>query len=275
MAETTAVVARRAWGLLFFPVTQVSINGGQTPAVNSGLLASSHSLGSAHIGIAAVSAVGGAIFLRTLSQLASSAGNLPADFRCSFHHEPLAHYLEAIHKNDWIRVSVLLKRSNELLARCGAKFCVTPDAAVQQVLELAGVGSAIPWVSMTDLVADQVSKDGHKRVAILGTDLVMNSSTFQIPLGLKGVQVQIPNPEDCHEVDRIIFEELLYGKVVPKSLAFASQLIAKLKYEKQCDAVILASSEAPLLVDKENSALPVYHAADLLASAAIVRAAAL
>lgn len=259
------------YGTLFFGVTQTPANAGaaQSPT------ASSLSVGSAHIGVAAVSAVGGSIFLRTLSQLAAGTSNLPADFRCSFHHEPLAYYLDAIHKNDWERVSILLKRSNELLARCGAKFCVTPDAAVQQVLEHAQVGSAIPWLSMTDLVADRVWRDGHKRVAILGTDLVMNSSTFQIPLGLKGVHVQIPDPEDCREVDRIIFEELLYGKVVPKSLAYASQLIAKLKYEKQCDAVVLASSEAPLLVDKDSSALPVYHAAELLANEAIARAIAL
>jgi aspartate/glutamate racemase len=45
--------------------------------------------------------------------------------------------------------------------------------------------------------------------------------------------------------------------------------------ERGCGAVVLASSEAPLLISAENSPLPVFDAADILAETAIRRVTAL
>lgn len=224
---------------------------------------------SAHIGIAAVSPTGAALFLKTLSLRLSEDTSLPADVRFSVHHEPLEQYLDAISRNDWMKVALLLKRSNELLARCGAKFCITPDAAVQQVIQVAAAGSPIPWVSMADCVADEVAADGHKVVGIIGTELVMNSSTFQIPLGVRGIQVETPPEADRREIDRIIFKELLRGVTSTESQKFAARVIGELNTAKNCQAVILASSEAPLLIGAGASPLPVYHASEILARHAV------
>jgi aspartate racemase len=223
-----------------------------------------------HIGIAAVSPTGSALFLQTLSRRFAQEASLPPDARFSVHHEPLSEYLEAIARNDWLKVAMLLKRSNELLARCGAKFCITPDAAVQQVLQVASAGCPIPWVSMTDCVADEIIADGRKSVGIIGTELVMNSSTFQIPLGIRGVQVMTPDEGDRREMDRIIFQELLKGVIAPTSQAFAMEVIKRLRDEKGCDAVVLASSETPLLFESAGpSPLPLYHASEILAHHAV------
>jgi aspartate racemase len=225
----------------------------------------------AHLGIAAVSPVGAALFLQTFSRIAATTTGMPLETRCSVHHEPLQEYLDAIEKNDWSKVGLLLKRTNELLGRCGARLCVTPDAAVQHVIGIAESATTIPWLSMTDLVSDQVAIDKRKRVGILGTRLVMLSSTFQTPLGIKGIKVVPPSDEDCQILDRIIFEELLYGKIVPESQAFAAALLTKFRDEQECDAVILASSELPLLMDMESTPLPIYQATEILARAAIER----
>jgi aspartate racemase len=222
-----------------------------------------------HIGIAAVSPTGSALFLKTLSRRIAENSSLPQDLRFSVHHEPLAHYLEAIGRQDWMKVALLLRRSAELLARCGARFCVTPDAAVQQIIPAAADGSPIPWVSMADVTADQVAADGRKKVGIIGTELVMNSSTFQIPLGMRGVHVISPCESDRKEIDRIIFQELLLGIIRPESQAFAAQVISRLRADDGCDAVVLASSEAPLLVSAETSTLPIYQASDILAKHAV------
>jgi aspartate racemase len=223
----------------------------------------------AHIGIAAVSPTGAALFLQTLSRRIAEDRSLPHDVRFSIHHEPLSEYLEAIAKNDWMKVALLLKRSNELLARCGAKFCITPDAAVQQVIQVASAGSPIPWLSMAECVAAEVATDGRRTVGIIGTELVMNSSTFQIPLGIRGIQVMTPDESDRREIDRIIFQELLKGIISHKSQTFASQVIGRLKHDKRCEAVVLASSEAPLLIEAGSSPLPVYHASEILAAHAV------
>jgi aspartate racemase len=97
----------------------------------------------------------------------------------------------------------------------------------------------------------------------------MNSSTFQIPLGVRGIQVETPPEADRREIDRIIFKELLRGVTSTESQKFAARVIGELSTAKHCQAVILASSEAPLLIGAGASPLPVYHASEILARHAV------
>ncbi len=225
---------------------------------------------SSHIGIVAVSPEGAALFYQAITRQSARLRPPGEHPRLSVHNEPLAQYIDAIRRDDWMTVGKLLRRSAELLARCGAEFCLTPDAAVQHAVQLAEVGSPIPWLTMTDLVGQAVSRDGRRVVGIIGTELVMNSSTFQMHLGIRGIHVLAPKPDDAKAIDHIIFNELIFGQIHPQSRAIVLDTIGRLA-QAGCEAVILASSEAPLLVSKENCPLPIYDASDLVAEAAVRR----
>lgn len=224
-----------------------------------------------HIGIVAVSPEGAGLFYRQLSRHAAElpSGRAP---RVSMHAEPFAEYLKALADQDWHAVGELLRRSAEALAKAGAEFCLTPDNAVQHGVQLAEAGSPIPWLGIPDLVAEAAVKEQRKVVGLIGTRMVTTGSTYQTLLGLKGIQVIAPSPGDIEEMNRIIFEELIYGKIKVSSQRTVLGIIESLA-SQGCDGVILASSEAPLLVTRENSRLPVYDAADLLATGALHRAA--
>lgn len=187
------------------------------------------------------------------------------------HNEPLALFLDAIRKDDWHTVAQLLRRSAEMLARCGAQFCLSPDNIVQHAAHLAQSGSPIPWLMMSDLVAEAVGKDGRKTVGVVGTKMVTSSSTYQTHLGVRGIHVLPPEAGEEETLDQIIFGELIYGHIRPESRLAVLGIIRNLE-RRGCEAVILACSEAPLLVTPENSCLPVYDAADILAEAAVLRA---
>lgn len=187
------------------------------------------------------------------------------------HAEPFAGYLRALADQDWHAVGELLRRSAEALARAGAEFCLTPDNAVQHGVQLAEAGSPIPWLGIPDLVAAEAVKDHRRVVGLIGTRMVTTGSTYQTLLGLKGIQVLPPTPAEIEEMNRIIFEELIYGKIKVSSQRTVLGIIESLAAQG-CDGVILACSEAPLLVTRENSRLPVYDAADLLATGALQRA---
>jgi aspartate racemase len=224
-----------------------------------------------HIGVVGVSPEGAAVFYTQLFHHASRKLTPHQQPRVTVHTEPLAGYLDAIRKNDWHTVGRLLRRSADLLARCGAEFCVTPDNIVQHASHLAEAGSPLPWLSMTDLVANAVVRDGRKTVGVIGTKMVTSSSIYQTPLGMRGVHVLPPQDSEADQLDQIIFGELLYGHIRPESRQAILQIIANLA-SRGCEAVILACSEAPLVVTSENSPIPVYDATDLLAEGAIRRA---
>ncbi len=226
-----------------------------------------------HIGIVAVSPEGAALFYQKVTRLASRMFPPDQHPRISLHNEPLVHYLEAIRHDDWHLVGKLLRRSADTLARCGAEFCLTPDHAVQHGVYLAEVGSPIPWLRMTELVAQAVVADGRRTVGIVGTRIVTRASTYQTALGLRGVRLIPPDEQEADALDRIIFDELVYGRVSPASQRVFLDVIRRLA-DNGCEGVILGCSEAPLVVNEQNSVLPLYDPSELLAVGAVRQAMA-
>ena len=68
--------------------------------------------------------------------------------------------------------------------------------------------------------------------------------------------------------------ELVYGTFDPGSIAYIEQIIARLKETEGCDAVALACTELPLILNDANSTLPTLDSTRLLARAALAQALA-
>jgi aspartate racemase len=219
---------------------------------------------SGHIGIVAVSPEGAALFYQRVARRASQILGDGRQPRITVHNEPLHDYLEAIRKDDWHAVGRLLRKSADHLVRCGAQILVTPDNVVQHGVSLAEVGSAVPWLTMPDLVAQSIGADGRKKIGIIGTKLVTDSSTYQTHLGLKGISILPPEPRDTETLEAVIFGELIFGRLSPASAAFIRRLLENFK-QRGCDGIVLALSEGGLLMEDVVSPLPVYDASLILA----------
>ncbi|MBL8759004.1 MAG: amino acid racemase [Phycisphaerae bacterium] len=225
-----------------------------------------------HIGIVAVSPEGTALCYRDIFRRASAIMGDQGHPVVTLHSEPLEHYIQALLRDDWHTIGELLRKSAKVLAAAGAEFCITPDNVMQHGVHIAQVGSPIPWLTMTDLVADRIVADGRKSVGVIGTKMVMFGSTYQTTLGLKGVKVLAPDAHDADAIDAIVFRELIHGEIVEASRKRVLDAIASLA-SRGAEGVVLGCSEAPLLISEANSPLPIYDAVALLADGA-VRAAA-
>lgn len=221
-----------------------------------------------HIGIVAVSPEGSALCYREIFRHAARVIGDHGHPIVTLHNEPLEKYVSAVLQDDWESVGNMLAHSARLLAAFGAEFCIVPDNLMQHGIHLAEGLSPIPWLKMTDLVAERVQTDGRKSVGLIGTKRVMLGSTYQTHLGLRGVRVEIPPDDDAESVNDIIFRELLYGVVRPESQKKMLNVVSRLA-DRGCEGIILGCSEAPLLISPENSPLPVYDATDLLAEEAV------
>jgi aspartate racemase len=99
----------------------------------------------------------------------------------------------------------------------------------------------------------------------------MSGSTYQTVLGLRGMHLLVPDEEEASSIDSIIFNEAIYGHVRQESRSLVMKAIMRLG-QRGCDAVIMGSSEASLLLAAEESALPVFDPVELLADSAVRRA---
>lgn len=221
-----------------------------------------------HIGIVAVSPEGASIAFRQVSRHA--ALRLPPERHpeISVHNIPLARYVDAIRRDDWMGVGQMLRDSAQRLASIGAHFCFSPDNAIQHAVQFADAGSSIPWLKMTDAVADALVRDGRTTVGVIGTRYVTTGAAYQTDLGIKGIKLVRPTEDDAEALDAIIFGELVFGKIRSESRERVERVFANLK-ERGCEGVILGCSEAPLIITGDSSTLPMYNASDLVAERAI------
>jgi aspartate racemase len=227
---------------------------------------------SGHIGIVGVSPEGAALFCQSINRQLGLMGMDPRAWpRVTLHNEPFGLYIEALQDRDWMRVGGLLRRSADKLAGCGATFCLTPDNAVQHGIHVAEVGSPIPWIAMSDLIADALVEAGCSKVGIIGTRLVTTGSTYQTTLGLRGVQLLAPEVDEVDDLDQIIFKELIFGKCSTQSRQRVMNIVQQFA-DRGCDGIILGCSEAPLVITPDNSPISVFDAAQILAGGALNRA---
>jgi len=220
------------------------------------------------IGIVGVSPEGASLCYQQLFRHAAVSLEPHMHPTVSVHNIPLTQYVDAVGRDDWRQVANLLSDSAERLASIGAEFCFTPDNAVQHAVQLAEVSSPIPWLKMTTAVADRIEEDQRKTIGVIGTKYVTSGSAYQTDLGMRGIKLVRPNEEDTETLNRIIFDELVFGIVRDESRKTVLSVIDRLA-DKGCEGVILGSSEAPLLVNTKTCDLPIYDASEIMAEQAI------
>jgi aspartate racemase len=124
---------------------------------------------------------------------------------------------------------------------------------------------------IADVVAGKAAERGFRRIGLTGTRWLVNSSVYPDRLSAKGMESVRPSDAECQEISRIIMEELVDGRFLPESVAYFQRTIHNLAQEG-CDAVALACTEIPLIINDGNSALPTLDSTRLLAKAAVSRA---
>jgi aspartate racemase len=224
-----------------------------------------------HIGIVACSTEGAALCYRTISLEGSQLLGKHDHPEVSLHSHSLAKYMKGIDAGDWAAVAELMLGSAEKLARAGADFLVCPDNTIHQAFDLVEHRSPRPWLHIAREVAAEARRRQFKRLAVLGTRYLMEGPVYREVLQAAGIEHRIPKDVQREHVNQIIFDELVNGQFLPRSLAYYIEVIRSLG-DEGCDAVVLGCTEIPLLVSPESSPLPTLDSTRLLAKAAVRKA---
>ena len=170
----------------------------------------------------------------------------------------------------WDRSAEILGDAAEKLEAAGADFIVICTNTMHKVAPQIQERISIPVVHIADATADRLEAAGIRKVALLGTRYTMTQDFYKSRLTARGFEVLIPDAEGVEIVNNVIYRELCLGIIREESRAAFSRIIASLK-EQGAEAVILGCTEIGLLVQQDNSALPVFDTTEIHA----VRAAGL
>ena len=224
-----------------------------------------------HIGIVACSAEGAALCYRTICVEGAQLLGAHAHPEVSMHTHSLAEYMECIYRSDWTGVGELMLSSANKLATIGADFLICPDNTIHQALPYVEPRSPLPWLHIAGVVADKAVERGFKRLGLTGTRWLIESEVYPEKLTARGLEFLRPNTSDRDEINRIIFDELVYGVFKSEAVAYFQHVIGRMK-DDHCDAVVLGCTEIPLIMNDSNSPLPTLDSTRLLARAALRRA---
>lgn len=227
---------------------------------------------SKHIGIVGVSAEGAALCYRTLCVEGSEQFGPWSHPEVTLHTHPLGRYMPAIDQGAWNQVAGLLLSSATKLAQAGAELLICPDNTVHEAFDLVAESSPLPWLHIAAEVATAAAAAGYRRVGVLGTRYLMKSQVYPEKLSAHGIAVELPASEEREEINKTIFQDLVYGRFPEAARSAFVAIIGRLA-ERGCQAVVLGCTEIPLLIGDEDSPLPTLDSTRLLARAALREAA--
>jgi len=224
-----------------------------------------------HIGIVAGSAEGAALCYRTICLEAPAVMGEHNHPEITMNSVPLAAHMRYVRANDWEALAGILAASAHKVAQAGANFAICPDNTYHQSFKYLIPQSPIPWIHIAGAVADEAQRSGYRRLGILGTKYLTESSVYPEALAEYKIEREIPEVADREKINQIIFKELVNGIFLETSRLYFNEVAEELK-ERGCDAVVLGCTEIPLIVNPEDTPLPTLDSTRLLARAALKKA---
>jgi len=224
-----------------------------------------------HIGIVAGSAEGAALCYRTICLEAPAVMGEHNHPEITMNSVPLAAHMRYVRANDWEALAGILAASAHKVAQAGANFAICPDNTYHQSFKYLISQSPIPWIHIAGAVADEAQRSGFRRLGILGTKYLTESSVYPEALAEYKIEREIPEEVDREKINQIIFKELVNGIFLETSRLYFNEVAEELK-ERGCDAVVLGCTEIPLIVNPEDTPLPTLDSTRLLARAALKKA---
>ncbi|WP_255696587.1 aspartate/glutamate racemase family protein [Aurantimonas sp. HBX-1] len=178
--------------------------------------------------------------------------------------------IEALqHAGRWDDAAAEMVAAAQRLERGGADFVVICTNTMHRMADQVEAAIKLPLLHIADPTAERIKAAGFGKVGLLGTAFTMEQDFYRGRLADRhGLAVLVPEDDDRALVHRVIYEELVQGRVEPSSRQAYRGVIARL-VERGAEAVILGCTEIMLLVGPEDSAVPLFDTTAIHAEAAV------
>ena len=173
------------------------------------------------------------------------------------------------HKGEWQQTAAILSSAAQSVEAAGADFLLICTNTMHKVADDIQASINIPILHIADATASQLVADGIKKVGLLGTAFTMEQDFYKSRLQDKyAINVIVPKEADRKVVHSIIYEELCRGVISSSSRAQYLTIIAALEAQG-AEAVILGCTEIALLVQQQDTHVPLYDTTELHAAKAV------
>ncbi len=173
------------------------------------------------------------------------------------------------HQDEWAQLDKLMADAAVRLYKGGADMIVLCTNTMHLCSDAIIESVPIPFLHIAEATGEEIIKHNLQKVGLLGTNFTMTKDFYKQVLKDKhDIATIIPNEQDREEVHRIIYEELVLGKILPESREKYKAIIKRLQ-DNGAQGIILGCTEIPLLISENDVDLPIFDTTRIHAEKAV------
>ena len=169
----------------------------------------------------------------------------------------------------WDKAGELMSDAARRVEHGGADIVLICTNTMHKVADTVQNHIQIPLLHIADATAAAIRKKMLKTIGLLGTKFTMEEQFYKDRLCDRyDLDVLIPQTEERDFVHHVIYEELCCGKIHQRSkeryLTIINQLV-----QRGAEGIILGCTEIPLLIQQQDTQVPLFDTTKIHAEAAV------
>ncbi|ARD22604.1 aspartate/glutamate racemase family protein [Shewanella japonica] len=173
------------------------------------------------------------------------------------------------HQGNWQQTAEILSNAAKSVEAGGADCLLICTNTMHKVAEEVQRAISIPLLHIADATASTLLLDGVRTVGLLGTQFTMSQDFYKGRLAEHhGIDVIVPNETQQKMIHHIIYSELCLGEIKESSRNQYLEIIDDL-YQQGAQAVILGCTEIALLLQQQDTQVPLYDTTQIHAASAV------
>ncbi len=177
--------------------------------------------------------------------------------KCLLYSVDFAEIEELQSSGEWNKATDLLIDAAQRLEKGGAELMVICTNTMHKMYDEVQAAVGIPILHIVDAVMLEIKSQGIQSVGLLGTRFTMEQDFYVQRIKAHQVEVVIPPQEERNIVHRVIYDELVMGKILPDSRDAYQRIIQNLA-QQGAQGIILGCTEIGLLIKPEDVPLPIF-----------------
>lgn len=170
--------------------------------------------------------------------------------------------------SEWAQAAKTLAASAKRLEKAGATAILIGANSMHKVYDQVAAAVDVPIIHIAECVAERMAKGQVRKAALLGTGNVMLESFYRQKLIERDIELLPPELPFVETLNRVIYDELLKGKVSRQAERELKTIITNLEQDG-AQAVVLGCTELEMIVDVDANVLPIYDCTRIHAEAAV------
>lgn len=173
------------------------------------------------------------------------------------------------HDGDWHGAAEILSAAARNIEAAGADFLLICTNTMHKVAAQIEAAINIPLLHLADSTGRRITMNKFQRVGLLGTEFTMAEDFYKGRLRENfGLEVVVPNQQDCETVHRIIYQELCLGIIRDESRQIYLDIIDRMR-ENGAECVIEGCTEIVLLVQQQHTDVTLFDTTTIHAEDAV------